>query len=222
MEILELLKTARDQMYLEDLEFFQTELDTGGYTDAYIAECRQQIELVRKWLCGEENTNVSQTEKSDAPAKRPKASLIMDIQGVAPEAANPVAAAMSPEKTILSDLRSVREHNSYKSQFKKYIQSHAEIDAAFVDSHYSFFLPWELNAIVSVKQLGEAFLEKYFSALDKQKISRYQYFSESFFMKHYSQLDTEIVLTKGKNDWRKKEKRSTQLDVFLRLKGVRL
>jgi hypothetical protein len=41
-------------------------------------------------------------------------------------------------------------------------------------------------------------------------------------MKHYSQMDATIVLTKGKNEWRKKEKRSKQLDVFLRLKGVKL
>lgn len=35
-------------------------------------------------------------------------------------------------------------------------------------------------------------------------------------------MDAEIVLTKGKNDWRKKGNRSSQLDVFLRLKGVKL
>ena len=35
-------------------------------------------------------------------------------------------------------------------------------------------------------------------------------------------MDAEIVLTKGKNDWRKKENRSAQLDVFLRLKGIKI
>ena len=58
--------------------------------------------------------------------------------------------------------------------------------------------------------------------LDAEKIARYQLFSEKFFIKHFSQLDAEIVLTKGKNDWRKKENRSAQLDVFLRLKGIKI
>ena len=70
--------------------------------------------------------------------------------------------------------------------------------------------------------MPEEFLEKYFGALNKDKIARYQCFSESFFMKHYSQLDATVVLTKGKNEWRKKENRSKQLDVFLRLKGVKI
>ena len=73
-----------------------------------------------------------------------------------------------------------------------------------------------------MKQLGEPFLEKYFGALDHDKIARYQLFSEAFFMKHYAQMDATIVLQHGKNEWRKKENRSKQLDVFLRLKGVKI
>ena len=97
-----------------------------------------------------------------------------------------------------------------------------QIDADFVDTHYSFFQPWELDAIISVKQMGEDFIEKYFGALDHDKIARYQQFSEVFFMKHFSQMDYTIVLEHGKNEWRKKENRSKQLDVFLRLKGVKI
>ena len=92
------------------------------------------------------------------------------------------------------------------------------MDADFVDKNYGLFKSWEIGAIISVKQMGEPFLEKYFGALDLEKVARYQEFSEQFFMKHFSQLDATIVLTKGKNAWRKKENRSKQLDVFLRLK----
>jgi hypothetical protein len=76
--------------------------------------------------------------------------------------------------------------------------------------------------MLTIIPLEEGFLEKYFGALDKDKISRYQCFSEGFFIKHYSQLDATVVLTKSKNEWRKKENRSKRLDVFLRLKGVKL
>lgn len=222
MEILKILENSKEDIYLEDLEFFETELATGGYAESYIAECKRQIELVRKWLSGEDEIDTPQSEEKKSPPKKSKASLVMGIHDVAPETANPVAATMSTEDIVFSDIKSMRESDSYKSKFKKYIQDKAEIDDVFVDKHYSFFLQWELDAIVSVKQLSEDFLEKYFGALDKDKIARYQIFSESFFMKHYAQLDATIVLTKGKNEWRKKEKRSKQLDVFLRLKGVKL
>ena len=222
MEILEILKNTKDEIYLEDLEFFETELATGNYTESYISKCKEQIELIKKWLLGEEQVVASKFVATKSPKKKTKASLVMGIHDIAPENANPVAAAMTPEEIIFSDIKSMRDSDSYKSRFKKYVQDKAEIDGSFVDTHYSFFMQWELDAIVSVRQLGEEFLEKYFGALDKDKISRYQLFSESFFMKHYSQMDATIVLTKGKNEWRKKEKRSKQLDVFLRLKGVKL
>lgn len=221
MEILEILKSAKDEIYLDDLEFFKTELETGDYSEAYIAECKQQIKLVKKWICGEEE-RASQIEEGNSSTKQTNTSLVMDIYSIAPAAANPVVATMSPEEMIFSNIKSIRESKSYKSKFKKYVRDCADINATFVDRHYTFFLQWEIDAITSVRQLGEAFLEKYFGALDKEKISRYQCFSESFFMKHYSQLDVVIVLNKGKNEWRKKENRSKQLDVFLRLKGVRL
>jgi hypothetical protein len=222
MEILEILKNSKDEIYHEDLDFFETELATGEYDEAYIAACKEQIALIRNWMAEKDSpTEEIGTENSKSPKSTGK-TLVMGIHDVAPESANPVAASMSPEDIIFSDIKSIRESDSYKTRFKKYVKGKPEIDSAFVDAHYSFFLPWELDAIVSVTQLGEVFLEKYFGALDKDKISRYQSFSESFFMKHYSQLDVNIVLENRKNEWRKKENRSKQLDVFLRLKGVKL
>ena len=222
MEILEILKNSKAEIYLEDLDFFETELATGNYAESYISECKEQIEIVRKWLSGDEQIDDSQSDLAESPKKKSKSLLVMGIHDIAPENANPVAATMTPEEIILSDIKLMRDSDSYKSRFKKYVQDKAKIDGSFVDTHYSFFMQWELDAIVSERQLGEEFLEKYFGALDKDKIARYQFFSESFFMKHYLQMDATIVLTKGKNEWRKKEKRSKQLDVFLRLKGVKL
>jgi len=116
----------------------------------------------------------------------------------------------------------LRGQPAYKTNFKKLITEQDFIDSSFVEKHYSFFEAWEINAILSVKQMDEEFLEKYFGVLDHDKIARYQLFSENFFMKHFAQLDHTIVLQRGKNQWRKKEKRSKQLDVFLRLKGVKI
>lgn len=220
MEILKILEEQGKDLYPEDLDFFETELATGGhYNAAYQAECKKQIKLLRAWLNGDSS---EEPPKSAQKIKDPPKGIVVGIRDIAPKEANPVAAAFTPEQIIFNDINAMREAGSYKTNFKKYVAEKNEIDAAFVDKHYSFFQPWELDAIISMKQMGEDFIEKYFGALDHDKIARYQQFPETFFIKHFSQLDANIVLEHGKNEWRKKENRSKQLDVFLRLKGVKI
>ena len=220
MEILKILEDSGKDLYLEDLAFFETELATGGHYDAaYQAQCRSKIKELRAWLSGNATEDEKPQKKKD---DKTPAGLVVGIGDLAPKDSNPVAAALTPEQMIFKDITAMREVSSYKTNFKKYVAEKAEIDAAFVDTHYSFFQPWELDAIVSVKQMGEDFIEKYFGALDHDKIARYQKFSEAFFMKHFSQMDVCVVLEHGKNEWRKKENRSKQLDVYLRLKGINL
>jgi hypothetical protein len=151
-----------------------------------------------------------------------KGKVFVPLSNLAPENANAAIANKTPMELFKEDLANLRHLSSYKSEFKKFIASHELVDADFVDKNYGLFEAWEIGAIISVKQMGEPFLEKYFGALDLDKVARYQEFSEQFFVKHFSQLDATIVLTKGKNTWRKKENRSKQLDVFLRLKGIKL
>ena len=221
MEILKILEESGKDLYLEDLDFFETELATGGhYNAAYQAQCRSKIKELRAWLSGD-TTKDEKTQDEKKNDKTP-AGLVVGIGDLAPKNSNSVAASLTPEQMIFKDITAMREVSSYKTNFKKYVAGKAEIDADFVDRHFSFFKPWELDAIISVKQMGEEFLEKYFGALDHDKIARYQLFSEAFYMKHFSQLVASVVLEHGKNEWRKREGRSRQLDVFLRLKGVKI
>ena len=216
MDILEILKKSGKDLYLEDLDFFETELATGGHYDAaYQAECRALMKQIRNWK------KASAPSDDSAKAKGKSGGIEMDISKVAPKKANPVM-DMPQDQRLFLDITKMRDDSSYKTKFKKRIQEADFVDAAFIEKHFAFFKEWELNAILSVKQLSEPFLEKYFGALDHDKIARYQHFSEAFFMKHYTQMDATIVLQHGKNEWRKKEKRSKQLDVFLRLKGVKI
>ena len=216
MDILEILKKSGKDLYPEDLDFFETELATGGHYDAaYQAECRALMKQIRNWK------KASAPSDDPAKAKGKSGGIEMDISKVAPKEANPVM-DMPQDQRLFLDITNMRDDSSYKTKFKKRIQEADFVDAAFIEKHFAFFKEWELNAILSVKQLGEPFLEKYFGALDHDKIARYQLFSEAFFMKHYAQLDATVVLQHGKNEWRKKEKRSKQLDVFLRLKGVKI
>lgn len=217
MDILKILKESSANIYPEDLEFFETELAIGEYSEEYIAQCKEEIQKLRNWM-----KNENQDETKVPSSKKGKGGAISGISNIAPQGANPLQAELPHIEQVKLDLKYLRQQSSYKSAFKKYVADSSIIDSVFVDNNYSMFDPWEIGAIVSVKQMGETFLEKYFGAIDHEKIARYQQFSESFFMKHFAQLDTNIVLEKGKNEWRKKENRSKQLDVFLRLKGVKL
>ena len=216
MDILEILKKSGKDLYPEDLDFFETELATGGhYNAAYQAECRALMKQIRNWQKADKPAEVAQTPKGKTSG------VEVDISKLAPKESNP-AMDIPEDQRLFQDITKMRDDSSYKTKFKKRIQDADFVDAAFIEKHFSFFKEWELNAILSVKQLGEPFLEKYFGALDRDKIARYQQFSEAFFMKHFSQMDYTIVLQHGKNEWRKKENRSKQLDVFLRLKGVKI
>ncbi len=223
MEILKTLQDHGSDLYPEDLDFFETELATGeGYNAAYQAQCMSLIKKLRTWMDGGDDSSGDKRQPSkNQTDKKASGSVEVRLSDLAPREANPVVSSLSPEEILRRDIVSMREATGYKTQFKSFVKKHAEIDADYIEAHFSWFLPWELGAIISVRQMPEEFLEKYFGALDHDKIARYQQFSESFFMKHFSQMDASIVLEHGKNEWRKKENRSKQLDVFLRLKGFR-
>lgn len=211
MEILDILKNNKDELIPEDFELFQTELVVGNYSDAYKKECLEMIKQMKNW---------NKTEKvAESLQKNTVSKAKVEIANLTP--ANKSIANHSFLEQFKADMNAMRLSELYKTKFKAYIKSHAEFDESFVDTNFNLFESYELNAVISEMQMSESFLEKYFSVLEKEKIARYQLFSESFFMKHFSDFDAEVVLKKGKNEWRKKECRSKQLDVFLRLKGVK-
>lgn len=209
MDILDILKNSSNDLLAEDLELFRTELAVGEYTESYRKECCELIDRIEKWQADSSGKDKKET-KSVSPMHVAHTKLKPDTQ----------KKGFSFEEQFRADLNAMRLSDKYKSSFRNYIGNHKEFNESFVDTHFSMFEPWETEAIVSELMLSEQFLEKYFSVLDKDKIARYQLFSESFYQKHFLDFDTETVLKKGKNEWRKKENRSKQFAVFLRLKGV--
>lgn len=224
MDILKLLLESRDELYPEDLDFFEQELIVGDYDGAYQAECRNEIQALRAELCKPAAPPKRQVpppaQKEQRPA--PSGGIVVRLRDIAPQEAEAAVLSMTPLQQVGNDLAVIRERTDYKKAFKSYLKDSTLIDGKFLDAHFSLFTPWELGAILSLMPLDEPFLEKYFGALDHEKIARYQLFSERFFMQHFAQLDPDVVLTHGKNKWRKKTRRSKQLDVFLRLKGIKL
>lgn len=222
MDILKILKESGEELYPDDLDFFETELDTGGnYDDEYQKECRKIIYSLRKWSKGkQDNHDTPVSSERHGDREESGAGVFVNLSDVAPSELNPALSSMTPVQLLLRELGEMRDTDGYKDKFKKYVTDKPEIDEKFIETHYSFFTKWEIDALLSAKQFSEEFLEKYFGALDSDKIARYQKFSESFYMKHFSDLDAAVVLKQGKNEWRKKANRSKQLDVFLRLKGI--
>ena len=219
MDILKILLESKNELYPEELEFLETELATGGYKPEYVQQCREKISELKNWKKaeGDENKEVHEDVKTVQHS-----GVVVNLVDLAPKNNNSAAADMNDVDRFFEGINVLRAAPSYKSNFKKFIRKQSEVTPEFIETYYARFRPWELNAILSIRQLGEPFLEKYFGALDHDAIARYQEFSEQFFMKHFTQLDAEIVLQKGKNEWRHKDKRSTQLDVFLRLKGIKI
>ena len=212
MHVLETLKNSRKELYPEDLSFFEAELDTGDYPQAYIDECKKMISEIRTQRKQAANSSARDVIPSD---------IYVDPANLMPGATPKEKTPQEKLAEFSRNLMQMRISTNYKSRFKQYLTDHPEINEAFVDQNIALFQPSELESIVMSMPLSEEFLEKYFTSLDADKIARYQLFSEKFFIRHYAQMDAEAVLTKGKNEWRKKESRSTQLDVFLRLKGVK-
>lgn len=212
MDILKTLNEQGNMLLPEDLEYIETELDTAkDYSERYKQACKNKIEQLRKIHRGNKNENNEKNNEKGIPGK-----LLVSFGTLAPSEAQ----SLTPDQIIMREISDLRLMEDYNKRIKDYIADHESVDGRFIDRHFSFFCDEELNVILMMRQLGDDMLEKYFGALDRKKIARYQLFSEEFFMKHFSQLDYTIVLQRGKNPWRKKENRSQKLDVFLRLKGV--
>lgn len=213
MQVLEILKKNGMELYPEDLAFFEAELDTGDYPPEYIDRCKDLIAEIRN--------QKRQAAKPKVQDVIPS-SILVDPDKLVPGAKPKEKTTQERLNELTHALNQMRTAVNYKTRFKQYLADHPEIDEAFIDQNIALFQPGELESILMAMPLSEDFLDKYFASLDADKIARYQLFSEKFFIRHYAQMDAEIVLTRGKNDWRKKGNRSTQLDVFLRLKGVQL
>lgn len=236
MDIYELLTTDIESLTDEDLVMFIDELAIGAYDEKYRSKCQLLIES-EKHKRKAQKTRARELEKavSQSAQRHEENKKLLDVAlptNVSPSVlVDPAKLSpfnkveiptKSPFEIVSSDVAAIRRSEKRKSLFKEYLGAQDLLDEKMLDAHLSFFDDWEMSAILSSMQLSEEFLEKYFGALDADRIARTQQFSEEFFMKHFSEFDAQLVLQKGKNSWRKKENRSRKLDTFLRLKGVQI
>lgn len=215
MDILKTLKERGNELYLDELDFYVTELETGDYSTSYVSQCLRLIKSIKKWKTSQNNP-VKKTKEN----KNSFGNILLNPSDLIVGYQDPKKEAMSIQELIKYEITEIRKKQDYNSLFKNYVLENNSLDENLIDQLFKFFMSWELEELLSLKTFSESFLEKYFVDLNHGKIAKYQYFSEEFFMKHFNDLNYNTVLQKGVNEWRKKANRSNKLDVFLRLKGV--
>lgn len=215
MDVRGILEHQCDQLLDVDLEVLEEELGTGSYDKAYIQDCQEKIASIR--------AERAAAAASTAAKKEAVASTTPDSSDgpLSPFNNAESNGAVSRRDAFGKALLAIRAAGESKTAFRKLLATCAYANEKFIDENIDLFTPDELTTLLKTKAFSEGFLEKYFSSLDHETLARTQEFSEEFFIAHYGDLDSETVLKKGVNGWRDKASRSTKLDVFLRIKGVR-
>lgn len=208
--ILDILKTNGSSLSSEELGSYREILKSGSYDKKTVQACEEL-------LCALEQERRLSREKEKKPLGK-KTSDSERVNADSPKSAEPLDYA----KIVADYFKKNRNRPDYKSHFRKYIAESNFFREDFIGQNISLFNQEELGIVVSVIQLSESFLEKFFKSFDPEKISRYQEFSEEFFIKHINELKIDVVLKEGRNPWRRKEVMSEKLALMLELKGYEL
>lgn len=209
MNVLKILQNNGKDLLPSEIELLHTQLATGDYTEDYKKQCKSMLIELENWAKEATKSPKKKRKEIPTPVRHPDAIL-------------PTAPDSPPERQVEIALQKMRTEKDYKAQFKHYVNSTNFIDEDFLQKNFSLFREHEMDVLLSCIKLSEAFLEKHFSLLNPKMIALHQKFSENFFMKHFEELPVETTLTRGVNSWKEMSARSTQLSVFLRIKGVQL
>lgn len=223
MDVRGILEHHADELLDIDLDCLEDELLLGEYGAAYARRCRTLIANIRKRRAQEGlSASYEAAMPADSDTSGAAGTVVVPADALSPFGAPRTDKALSPRELVARDLAVLRRSSEEEKDLAEYLAKPTLVDEAFVDQHIDLFDEVELRVIVRRLPLSEAFLEKYFDVLDHKAISECQCFSEEFFIRHYADLDVMAVLRRGPNGWRHKDRRSDKLDVFLRLKGVRI
>lgn len=232
MDILAMLTEQSDELLPCDLAMLRDELLCGSYPPEYVKACIDSMDDLMQRFAQQSRRPASARQSPEPSSEAGAAPKVPVYNGVfvVPGYLSPCedgstqaeGQGLASKKTFAEVLAEIRMSENYKEEFKSFISQPAQCCEEFVERNFALFTRWELSAILSCVSFDEAFLERHYDSLDKKALAASQLFSEEFFIKHFSDLDAATVLRKGKNPWRAKEARSSKLDVFLRIKGVRL
>lgn len=218
MDILKLLTENAKDIIPQDIDFIESEIYTGDFDEDYKHQCIERLQEIR---------NRMKIKKTDTLQKKVLPYPLTENSGVYVDPAKLTpdhqkkSKTISIEERLKQNLEFIRNQSKYKTLFKEFVLNNDYLTEEFIDKNLYLFEYIEKDEFIKLKQFSEIFLEKHFYEVSREYISKYQLFSEEFFMKHFTELDFEIIMS-GKNLWCKKENRSSKLNIFLRLKGIRI
>ena len=211
MDIYKFLKDEETNLSFDELQFLEDELLIGNYDVNYIKKCKEKIGMIKN-------------KKKDKESKKYGVSY-EDLQGLLIESSDLLESdeedELSIDEKFINMVVKIRGTKEFEEKIMEIIKK-LDIKEDFIDKNFSFFKKGEITYLCENISFSEYFLEKYINELDKNTISKFQYFSEDFFQKYYRFFNANIVLNNGVNEWRNKDKMSKKLEIFLKLKGVKL
>lgn len=226
MDILGMLQNDMDELCEEDIDMIEQELAVGTYTEEYRSQCRLHILQVTHHFEQKKKEKVYQGTQAKGLSTRLFKQEKDVTVAVATKTDEIAVEEKKHEKTqaeiFREELKKMREMSQPAKRFTDYLDDNDFMTNDFIDQNFSEFNENERSILLRKRAFTEDFLDKYFAVLDKGTLVMNQLFTEEFFMKHYNNMPVKLVLTKSKNSWRTKTKRSKKLDTFLRLKGVKI
>lgn len=220
MDIEDILTNQHDELLEVDLRSLEVELDTGEYSKQYIVHCHELIQLIRKQRALAQEKLPGKGFQKHVNPPLSQSPLTVPASDLSPFGRKIELPELTDAEKLAQDLEVIRQADNPESELRSYFKK-TKNSEAFIDANFSVFNAPERATLLKCFEFSEAFLEKYFDVLDHATLAKTQHFSEEFFVKHYTDLNSDLVIKHGVNEWRAKENRSSKLDVFLRLKGVR-
>lgn len=220
MDIEDILTNQHDELLEVDLRSLEVELDTGEYSKQYIAHCHELIQLIRKQRALAQEKLPGKGFQKHVNPPLSQSPLTVPASSLSPFGQEIKLPEPTDAEKLARDLEVIRQTENPEGELKRYFEK-TKNNEAFIDANFSAFNESERTTLMKCIGFSETFLEKYFDVLDHATLAKTQHFSEEFFVKHYADLNPDLVIKHGVNEWRAKENRSSKLDVFLRLKGVR-
>lgn len=211
MDIKELLSDKNNKFYNDDFDMLISELEIGDYDSKYVKECKELINQLKRnsyidtkerHFEGDDNLNnfyrkASQVNPNDSSNDN-----------------------MSITDKIKLEIETIRKNNKYLKSFISYVKNSNIINEKFINDNFDFFIIDEINELMKSMNFSEDFLERYFNVLSHDVLSKYQIFSEDFFMKHFIHINAKYALENKNNIWSNSKNRSSKFETFLRLKGI--
>ena len=211
LDILELLSNKNNKFYNDDFDMLISELEIGDYDSTYVKKCKELINQLK-------HKSYIDTKQRHYEGDDNLNNFYRKASQVNPNESSDDSISITDK--IKLEIETIRKNSRYLKSFVSYVKSSNVINEKFINDNFDFFIIDEINELMKTMDFSEEFLERYFNVLSHDMLSKYQTFSEEFFMKHFIHINAKNALQNKNNIWSDSNNRSSKFETFLRLKGI--